>query len=52
MSETKQVLILQHIPLNPPGLVRVILDEYEIPYHIIHISNDPRRFTRTDAMKS
>ena len=42
MAETKQVLILQHIALNPPGRVKVILDEYEIPYQIITIGDDPR----------
>jgi GMP synthase-like glutamine amidotransferase len=41
MAETKQVLILQHITLNPPGRVGVILDEYEIPYQVILISDDP-----------
>jgi GMP synthase (glutamine-hydrolysing) len=43
ISKAKQVLILQHIALNPPGRVSLILDEYEIPYHVILITtnNEP-----------
>lgn len=40
MSEKKCVLILQHIVGNPAGRVGVMLDEYEISYHLIHVGRD------------
>jgi GMP synthase (glutamine-hydrolysing) len=40
MLHKKHALILQHIIENPAGRVGVILDEYEIPYHLVHVGRD------------
>ena len=40
MPDTKRVLVLQHIVENPAGRVGFILDEYEIPYHLLHVGKD------------
>jgi GMP synthase (glutamine-hydrolysing) len=40
MLDKKRALILQHIAENPAGRVGVILDEYEIPYHLVHVGRD------------
>lgn len=40
MCENKRVLILQHILGSPAGRVSIILDEYDIPFHLIHVGKD------------
>src|SRR5256884_5987821 len=40
MPDTKRVLVLQHIVENPAGRVGIILDEYGIPYHLLHVGKD------------
>jgi GMP synthase (glutamine-hydrolysing) len=48
MPNKNRALILQHIAKNPAGRAGVILDEYEIPYHLIHVGSDrlpdPKRY--------
>ena len=36
MPDKKRVLILEH----PAGRVGATLDEYEIPFHLIHVGRD------------
>ncbi|GAC1377080.1 MAG: type 1 glutamine amidotransferase [Ktedonobacteraceae bacterium] len=40
MQEKKHVLVLQHTLASPAGRVTSMLDEYEVPYHLIHIGRD------------
>ncbi len=40
MTDKKHALVLQHFHENPPGRVGKLLDEHEIPYHLIHVGQD------------
>ncbi len=41
MTDKKHVLVLQHFHENPPGRVGDLLNEFQIPYHALHVGLDP-----------
>lgn len=37
----QRVLALQHVAINPPGLIGEMLQEQNIPYDIVHVTTEP-----------
>lgn len=41
MADKKHALVLQHFKENPPGRVGNLLDEHNIPFHLVQVGHSP-----------